>query len=68
MCGVLMAVSIVISGVVIDDVNVGVVSVVDINGEFFFASLLMTRVMDLALECLSFCGFFVVCNCCFVFV
>jgi hypothetical protein len=62
-CGVKMAVSIVMSGVEIDDVNVGVVSVVDINGECFFASLLMTRAMDLALECLSFCGFLVVCNC-----
>jgi hypothetical protein len=47
-CGVEMAVSIVSSGVEIDDVNVGVVSVVDINGECFLASLLMTRVMDLA--------------------
>ena len=67
-CGVEMAVSTVMSGVEIDDVNVGVVSVVDINGECFFASLLMTRVMDLALECLSFCGFLVVCKCLFVFV
>ena len=47
-CGVEMAVSIVSSGVEIDDVNVGVVSVVDINGVCFLASLLMTRVMDLA--------------------
>ena len=67
-CGVKMAVSIVMCGVEIDDVNVGVVSVVDINGECFFASLLMTRVMDLALECLSFCGFLVVCKCLFVCV
>ena len=67
MCGLVMAVSIVISGVDIDDVNVGVVSVVDTNGECFFASLLMTRVMDLAL-CLSFCGFLVVCKCLFMFV
>ena len=62
MCGVVMAVSIVISGVEIEDVNVGVVSVVDINGEFFLASLLITRVMDLALKCLSFCGLLVLCN------
>ena len=67
MCGVVIDVSIVIRGVEIDDVKVGVVCVVDINEECFWASLFTIRVMDFALERLSFCGFLVVCNCCFVF-
>ena len=68
MCGVVIVVSMVISGVEIDDVNVGVVCVVGINGEFFFESLLIIRVMDLALNRLSFSGFLVVCKFLFVFV
>ena len=68
MCGVVIAVSIDIRGVEIDDVNVGVVCVVGTNEEFFLASLFIIRVMDLALERLSFSGFLVVCNCLFVFV
>ena len=68
MCGVVIDVSIVIRGVEIDDVKVGVVCVVVTSEEFFWASLLIIRVMDFALERWSFCGFLVVCNCLFVCV
>ena len=57
-----------IRGVVMDDVNVGVVCVVGTKEEFFLASLFIIRVMDLALGRLSFSCFLIVCKCLSVFV